>query len=154
MKLFHRIRRCGYCRHEIKGEGYLYEGTMYCSRACRELGIYNRIMKNQCPWMVIAVVWILGLVMIYATSPARAHDIYTKPFWVQPDNGASCCDDKDCGPSRAFKGDDGLWRAWNGAEWVPVPPAKVMNKPSPDGRTHWCGVGSTTYCLLVGDTLF
>ena len=42
---------------------------------------------------------------------AQNHDIYKN--WRIPTNPmASCCHDQDCRPTRAFVGDDGLWRAW------------------------------------------
>ena len=95
---------------------------------------------------------VFALVLLSGPVWAHDHEGVSYDKWTQPDNGASCCNNKDCRPSRAYMHEDGLWRAWNGSEWVAVPPGKVIEKPSPDGRTHWCGVGSTTYCLLVGDT--
>lgn len=82
-----------------------------------------------------------------------AHDQYKD--WKMPDTGASCCNDHDCGPSRAYiDPTDEMWRAWNPTtrEWVVVPPNKVLKGPSPDGRTHWCGVGEVTFCFMPGDT--
>ncbi|MFO1080873.1 MAG: hypothetical protein U1E23_09635 [Reyranellaceae bacterium] len=52
--------------------------------------------------------------------------------------GFSCCDDSDCRPTRAWRGDDGRWRAWDGRGWVVVPVDAVLPIPSPDMRSHIC----------------
>lgn len=53
--------------------------------------------------------------------------------------GMSCCDEGDCRPTRAFLGDDGLWRAWDGIGWVKILPEALL-KPDilGDGRSHLC----------------
>lgn len=101
-------------------------------------------------WLALLVSIILLGNIVVSSNKAFGHDQYHD--WKQPDNGGSCCNDNDCGRSRGFIHDDGLWRAWNPttSEWVVVPVNKVMQGPSPDGRTHWCGVGQTTYCFWPG----
>lgn len=98
----------------------------------------------------------MGLVLIAAAAAlligwgaARAHDGYEN--WTQPDNGGSCCNDHDCRPVRASQDLNGQWTAWVEGREVPVPPNKIMRRPSPDGRSHWCGAGMTTYCFLPGE---
>lgn len=100
--------------------------------------------------IVVCVGFAIGVALL---KPAFAHDQYKD--WTMPDRaGVSCCNDHDCAPTRAYLDPaDDHWRAQNPAgEWVIVPPNKVMKGPSPDGRTHWCGVGSITYCFMLGDT--
>lgn len=77
----------------------------------------------------------------------------TYQHWQQPDNGASCCNDKDCRPTRARMTDNETWEAWNGHRWIPIPPAKVLHIPSPDGRSHLCSseADDTVWCFLPGE---
>lgn len=92
------------------------------------------------------VVFLLGCMI----ATARGHDPYTD--WRKPDNPAvSCCNGDDCRPTRAYVGEDGLWRAWNGAEWLVVP-REVMLPPdyAGDGRSHICERGSFIYCFTPG----
>ena len=71
----------------------------------------------------------------YGDGHAEMHSTYKS--WKDL-RGYSCCDDGDCRPTRADKGDDGRWRAWIDGRWVPVPPDTVLHMPSPDGRSHVC----------------
>ena len=60
---------------------------------------------------------------------------------VKPDmsNGmGSCCNDKDCRPTRGYLHDDGKWRAILNGKWVEVPWDKVLNTKAPDGNSHIC----------------
>ncbi|MFO1081853.1 MAG: hypothetical protein U1E23_14640 [Reyranellaceae bacterium] len=66
---------------------------------------------------------VLGVLVV----AAYAHDPYGS--WRQPDNPAvSCCNGQDCRPTRAYLGEDGRWRAW-------------------DGRSHLCEAGGHVYCF-------
>jgi len=74
----------------------------------------------------------------FASQCARAHDPYGS--WMRPDApGQSCCNLNDCRPTRAFKHDDGRWRAWDGHAWLTVPPEKMLPiDMAGDGRNHLC----------------
>jgi hypothetical protein len=67
--------------------------------------------------------------------------------------GFSCCNDADCRPTRAYLGDDGLWRAFADGHWMIVPKDRVLSIPSPDGRSHICAPvnGTLPYCFVPGD---
>jgi len=82
--------------------------------------------------------------------PARAHDPYSG--WRTPANPAvSCCDNTDCRPTRAYLGDDGLWRAWNGYLWLTVPADRILPPDfAGDGRSHLCEKGTYIYCFTPG----
>lgn len=67
---------------------------------------------------------------------AENHDWYGK--LRRPDNGGSCCNNKDCRPTRAYVDDDGNWRAQIDGKWVPVPKDVVLNTRAPDGNSHIC----------------
>ena len=61
---------------------------------------------------------------------AENHDWYKD--LKQPDIGSRCCNGSvdgkqgDCRPAPSFLGDDGLYRAWDGREWLVVPKGKVI----------------------------
>lgn len=80
-------------------------------------------------------------------KPARAHDPYSQ--WKAPNNpNVSCCNNEDCRPTRAYLGDDGLWRAWNGKEWLTVPPDRMLPTDyAKDGRSHLCEKMGYIYCF-------
>ncbi len=81
-----------------------------------------------------------AVVQVFLPLKARAHDIYSGPEWKVPNNPAvSCCDNRDCRPTRAYMGEDGLWRAWSGARWLTVPAERVLPTDlAKDGRNHLC----------------
>jgi len=95
------------------------------------------------------VMMVLGLALMWAAA-AFGHDIYHQ--WRKPDNpSVSCCDNRDCRPTRAYMGDDGLWRAWNGDQWLIVPPSVVLPTDyAGDGRSHLCEQGTYIYCFSPG----
>lgn len=77
------------------------------------------------------------------------HDAYKE--WKQPGTGASCCNDADCRPTRAYMGDDGLWRAWDGHRWLTVPADKVLpTDHAKDGRSHFCEMNGVVFCFSPG----
>lgn len=94
--------------------------------------------------IALHVFWIM-----LVTSLVQAHDIYSD--WKQPGNGASCCSNSDCRPVRSTQGADGTWSVWIDGQPLSVPSSRVLKMPSPDGRSHWCGSGSTTYCFVPGE---
>ncbi len=63
----------------------------------------------------------------------------------------SCCDNGDCRPTRAWLGDDGLWRAWNGDRWLTVPREIMLPADyGGDGRSHLCEREGYIYCFTPG----
>lgn len=97
--------------------------------------------------VVVLAIW---AVFVALGGRARAHDIYGG--WTAPDNPAmSCCDNTDCRPTRAYMGDDGLWRAWDGLGWLTVPPGRVLPPDfAKDGRSHLCEKMGAVYCFTPG----
>lgn len=98
----------------------------------------------------VSLVVLLPGLLVVAAAGARGHDIYHQ--WRKPDNPAvSCCDNGDCRPTRAFLGNDGLWRAWNGHDWLTVP--REITLPTDyghDGRSHLCEREGYIYCFTPG----
>jgi hypothetical protein len=82
---------------------------------------------------------------------AAMHDIYKN--WHPPLNqGTSCCNNADCRPTRAFVGDDGHWRAWNGSTWLVVPQDRLLPTDfAGDGRSHLCEMQGHIYCFTPGE---
>jgi hypothetical protein len=78
---------------------------------------------------------------------AQMHGTYKN--WTPPNNPkTSCCNDSDCRPTRAYLGDDGLWRAWNGYQWLTVPRERVLPTDlAGDGRNHICEKQEFIYCF-------
>lgn len=98
-------------------------------------------------WCALLAFAIGTLALIGVATIALAHDPYGS--WRQPDNPAvSCCNGQDCRPTRAFLGDDGRWRAWNGTVWLTVPAGCVLPTDlAGDGRSHLCEVEGHIYCF-------
>ncbi len=98
--------------------------------------------------LLIATVYTLVMVMIgFAAGRASAHDGYEG--WTPPNNpNTSCCNNADCRPTRAYLGDDGLWRAWNGYKWLIVPGRALLPADyAKDGRNHLCEKDEHIYCF-------
>ncbi|CAB4168038.1 hypothetical protein UFOVP860_89 [uncultured Caudovirales phage] len=83
---------------------------------------------------------------------AQQHDIYRD--WQHPTTRASCCNAQtadgqgDCRPTRAYFGDDGLWRAWNGRRWLTVPKDRLLPTDfAGDGRSHLCELHGNVFCF-------
>lgn len=100
-------------------------------------------------WLVQAGMLVLiaaGLLWL-ATRAAWSHDPYS--HWRQPDAPAvSCCHGIDCRPTRAYMGEDGLWRAWDGLGWAVVPAGKVLPTDlAGDGRSHLCERAGRVLCF-------
>ena len=79
----------------------------------------------------------------------RAHEPYSE--WKMPGTDVSCCSDKDCGPVTATPIGNGAWVVKVDGREVVVTPDRVLKIPSPDGRSHWCGFGTHTYCFVPGE---
>jgi hypothetical protein len=86
---------------------------------------------------------------------AENHDWYRD--LKQPGTGASCCNgtisgiEGDCRPTRAYIGDDGVWRALIDGRWTVVPPRVVLQNLAPDGNSHICaGKSGSIYCFIGG----
>ena len=86
---------------------------------------------------------------------AENHDWYKD--LRQPDIGSRCCNGSvdgkqgDCRPAPSFLGDDGLYRAWDGREWLVVPKGKVITMPTPDRGTHLCETYGKVFCFITGE---
>ena len=83
---------------------------------------------------------------------AQQHDIYKD--WRHPMTRASCCNAQtaegqgDCRPTRAYFGDDGLWRAWGGHRWLTVPRDRLLPADfAGDGRNHLCELHGDVFCF-------
>lgn len=100
-------------------------------------------------WLVqfgMAAVIVAGLLWL-GLATAGAHDVYKD--WRVPENPAvSCCHGEDCRPTRAYMGDDGRWRAWDGRQWVVVPPGNLLPTDlARDGRNHLCERAGRVLCF-------
>jgi|SRR5215470_8652788 len=82
---------------------------------------------------------------------AEMHDIYK--HWQRPGHpGATCCNNADCRPTRAFVDGEGHWRAWNGSAWLLVPQERVLPSDyAGDGRSHLCEKAGFVYCFSPGE---
>jgi hypothetical protein len=96
-----------------------------------------------------AILLFFLFLLILGAHAAGAHEPYSE--WKMPGTDVSCCSDKDCGPVTATPIGNGAWVVKvNGIEVV-VTPDRVLKIPSPDGRSHWCGFGTHTYCFVPGE---
>jgi hypothetical protein len=86
---------------------------------------------------------------------AQNHDWYKD--LRQPDTGSRCCngtvDGKqgDCRPTQSYIGEDGLYRAWDGRQWLIVPKNKMLSMPTPDRRPHLCETYGLVFCFITGE---
>ena len=69
-------------------------------------------------------------------------------------NGASCCNGRDCRPVRYSVRPDGSVVMFPDGRGVVVEQRQLNQKPSDDGRAHWCGVmlpggGPVTFCAIL-----
>jgi hypothetical protein len=102
-------------------------------------------------------------VAIAASAAARAqgghhghghadhHDWYKD--LKQPNSAASCCDNRDCRPTRARMNDREEWEAWDGKRWIHIPPHTILKFPSPDNRSHLCEMNGAVFCFLPGPAM-
>lgn len=97
----------------------------------------------------------LGLAAVFycvaLSHRANAHDGYEG--WHPPNTPhTSCCNGADCRATRAYKGDDGDWFAWDGRGWLRIPYARYLGHDfAHDGRNHLCEKDGTVYCFTDGD---
>jgi hypothetical protein len=84
---------------------------------------------------------------------AEHHDLYKS--WRMPGTNVSCCNESDCRPTRATQDMDGNWRALVDGRWIDVPASRVLDLPSPDGRSHICAAegAEVPYCFVPGPTM-
>lgn len=118
----------------------------------------NRIVRG----LVGLVFWLLAILVVLSflagmlAQRAWAHDPYSS--WKVPGNpNVSCCNLDDCRPTRAYVGEDGLWRAWNAdiGEWLTVNPGALLPADyAGDGRSHLCARGNYVFCFTPGDARF
>jgi hypothetical protein len=90
---------------------------------------------------------------------AEHHDWYRN--LKQPGTTYSCCNGEvknaagevvsgDCRPTRAYMGDDGVWRALIDGQWRHVPPRVVLETLAPDGNSHICANKSGLILCFIG----
>ena len=73
-----------------------------------------------------------------------AHHEWYKTL-ISPQTGASCCNNEDCRPTRAYVDDDGAWHALLDGQWISVPREKVLSTKAPDGNSHICANSSAIF---------
>lgn len=97
------------------------------------------------------VVWLVVIltVLVFLSTHAAAHDMYRD--WKIPGTDASCCNERDCGPTRARQTYDGGWQVWHSGKWLDVPPEARLPFPSPDGRSYACIIGQVVRCFVPGE---
>ena len=85
------------------------------------------------------------------TIAASAQDRAAWFKGLQDARGRSCCDISDCAAA-ASRYVDGGWQAEFRGAYVPVPPAKILETESIDGRAYLCAqpgiAGPTVYCFV------
>lgn len=97
----------------------------------------------------LAIIGILLIIIgVLWTAIVHAHEPYSD--WLSPATGGSCCHDRDCRPVRAYRGDDGLWRARVGGGERIVPPAVILERTAPDGGSHICIAPDGRILCFVG----
>jgi hypothetical protein len=69
---------------------------------------------------------------------------------IQPATGLSCCDSRDCRPTRAYVDHHGWWHAMLNGRWKRVPPETVLNTVAPDGNSHICADAEGHIHCFVG----
>lgn len=102
---------------------------------------------------LLAALAFIAVTQVFLPLKARAHDIYSGPEWRVPGSpGVSCCNGTDCRPTRAYMGEDGLWRAWSGYKWITVPADRVLPTDlAKDGRSHLCAsLDDYVFCFSPG----
>lgn len=107
-----------------------------------------RLLELVLAWaLMLAAGCSLALWLVTVPWPAAAHDPYST--WMQPDApGMSCCHGQDCRPTRAYLGEDGHWRAWDGRQWLVVPSRKLLpTDHAGDGRNHLCERAGRVLCF-------
>lgn len=118
----------------------------------------HRQARRGCGWLVLGCLLALTLAGTQARAQsgehgdghAEMHGTYEQ--WHPPGNPhTSCCNDADCRPTRAYMGDDGDWRAWNGNLWLRIPHERVLPTDfAGDGRSHLCENAGVIYCFTPG----
>lgn len=83
-----------------------------------------------------------ALVMLIAAGPAFGDEATRRHDWFKsltiPGVGTSCCDAADCMRTEA-EWRDGQWWAVIRRVWTPIPPERVLKKPtSIDGDAYAC----------------
>jgi hypothetical protein len=84
----------------------------------------------------------------HGVGHAENHEWYKK--LLHPNSGASCCDNRDCRPTRAYVDDDGAWQAQLDGRWVEVPKDAVLRTRAPDGNSHICANEAGIILCFIG----
>ena len=92
---------------------------------------------------------------MHGQGHAQNHDWYQQ--LKQPGTGYSCCNgsargnEGDCRPTRAYQDDEGRWFALLNGRWVAIAPQVILDRMSPDGRSHLCANPyGRIFCFLRG----
>lgn len=103
------------------------------------------------PYHFFIIAVLLGIIGYMSMKIARAHDPYTD--WKVPGTAVSCCDQRDCRPTRARMTANETWQAWDGDRWVDIPSNRVLRMQSPDGRSHLCEAHGAVFCFVAGPVM-
>lgn len=84
---------------------------------------------------------LVTLLIALMTPSALAHTSATGQDYskYRRKNGASCCNEKDCRPTRYQREADGSITMYPDGQSVNVPRHLINPLPSDDGNAHWCG---------------
>ena len=85
----------------------------------------------------------------------RFHDQFYKRLRI-PGTVVPCCNDNDCRPTEFRVTSAGVVFFVRG-RWIKPPPERVIQRTTPDGGGHWCGVAfkgglAHTYCAIIPPT--
>lgn len=114
--------------------------------------------------MFVALFVTMIVVSVLAQAQEHSHPVADAPIhekfystWHMPDEPIkSCCDKKDCYPTRAELRDDGHWWAERREDhlMMQIPHRKLeVNRSSPDGRSHLCAHAPTTPAAAITPVL-
>lgn len=139
------------------------ERMMRCKPATNVWYLTHRALRILLLWMLGAILgaaamlvvlgYLIGAAMAqsgqWSDGHAEMHHIYQE--W-HDSRGYSCCNDRDCRPTRTCDAGGHLGVVSDG-HCVVVPPDTVLHIPSPDGRTHVCMAKGALQpmCVVVGE---
>jgi hypothetical protein len=77
------------------------------------------------------------------------HADYFRSLTV-PLTGGSCCHDRDCNFTDDWRITGDRYEVRHEGKWLPVPPDRVLSKPSPTGRAVACVLDGKVICFVEG----
>jgi hypothetical protein len=97
-----------------------------------------------------------ALICCVIATAAEAHRSTSEQDYskYRQKNGASCCNGKDCRPVGYAVRPDGSVIMFPDGQGVVVEQRLLNEKPSDDGRAHWCGIvipgaSPVTFCAIL-----